>query len=205
MDITGHTAPPEPPSRPIVLASGSRYRRELLARLLPSFEVQPPDLDESPKSGESASGLARRLARQKAQRIARLRPEAIVIGSDQVAECDGERLGKPGSEARAIAQLTLCAGRVLTLHTAVHVAGPRGTAGRTHLDRTRLRFRNLSTDDIRHYVARDCPLDCAGSFRFESLGAALFAEVRTRDPTAIQGLPLLWLAQALTERGIGIL
>jgi septum formation protein len=202
MAITGQLPPPAPDSRPVVLASGSRYRRELLARVLPSFEVLVPDIDESPKPGESPSGLARRLARQKAQRIARLRPEAIVIGSDQVAECNGERLGKPGSEERAFAQLSRCAGRVLTLHTAVHVTGPGRHRGRTHLDRTRLTFRNLSPDTIQRYVARDRPLDCAGSFRFESLGAALFSVVQTRDPTAIQGLPLLWLAQALLERGI---
>lgn len=189
----------------VVLGSGSRYRRELLARLLPAFDVVVPRVDETQQPGEPAAGLAERLARLKAETVAAIRPDAVVIGSDQVAECEGEVLGKPGSSERAIAQLQRCAGRRLTLHTAVCVIGPGGGGTAVHVDRTRLSFRPLTTGEIVHYVSRDEPYDCAGSFKFESLGAALFSDVETRDPTAIQGLPLLWLAQALTDFGIRIL
>lgn len=189
---------------PVILGSGSRYRRELLARLLPAFEVVAPGVDESARPGEQAAALALRLARLKAAGIATAHPDAVVIGSDQVAECEGRILGKPGTAERARGQLAACAGRELVLHTAVCVAGPAGTADGTHLDRTTLRFRPLRADEIARYVERDQPLDCAGSFKFESLGVALFADVVTRDPTAIQGLPLLWLAAELGRRGVAI-
>lgn len=190
---------------PVVLASGSRYRRELLARILPHFEVVPPAVDESAPAGEPAAATAARLSRLKAETVARQLPGAIVIGSDQIAECDGRTLGKPGSVANAVTQLAACAGRVLTLHTGVHVTGPGNRAGIAHLDQTHLEFRALTLEEIRRYVDRDRPLDCAGSFRFEALGAALFAGVQTRDPFAIEGLPLLWLTGALVERGVQIL
>lgn len=197
------SSPVEPAA--VVLGSGSRYRRELLARVLPRFDVVVPHVDEAPQPGEPAARLAQRLARLKAEQVAASRPGAIVIGSDQVAECDGENLGKPGSAERAIAQLQRCAGRRLILHTAVCVIGPGGGASAAHLDRTSLSFRQLTPGEIVRYVARDQPYDCAGSFKFESLGAALFSDVETRDPTAIQGLPLLWLAQALAGFGVRIL
>lgn len=189
----------------VVLGSGSRYRRELLARLLPVFEVVAPQVNETPLPGEPAAELANRLAALKADHVAGLRPGAIVIGSDQVAECDGRTLGKPGLAERAIEQLRTCSGRTLVLHTAVCILAPDGQAGATHLDRTCLQFQTLTGDQIARYVERDQPFDCAGSFRFESLGAALFSAVDTRDPTAIQGLPLLWLAAALSRLGVRIL
>jgi septum formation protein len=195
---------PQAGSHRVVLGSGSRYRRELLARLLPEFEVVAPDIDESRRPGEDGASLARRLAEEKTRAVARLRPAVIVIGSDQVAECGAEILGKPGTAEAAIRQLAGCAGRVLQLHTAVCVASPHGQIER-HLDTTALRFRVLSGDEIARYVERDRPLDCAGSFRFESLGAALFSEVQTTDPTAIQGLPLLWLAGALARAGVRVI
>jgi septum formation protein len=189
----------------VVLASGSPYRRELLARIVPAFDVAVPSIDETPQPREGAAPLAQRLARLKAEQIAEVRPAAVIIGGDQVAECEGRILGKPGSEDRAIAQLLSCAGRLLTLHTAACVIGPGGAASAAELDQTVMQFRSLSRDEIAHYVARDRPLDCAGSFRFESLGAALFSAVQTKDPTAIQGLPLLWLASVLTGFGVRIL
>ncbi len=189
---------------PIVLASGSAYRRELLGRVLPAFEVVVPAVDEAAQPDEPAAELAMRLAAAKAHAVASRRPDAVVIGSDQVAECEGAILGKPGSAARAIEQLRHCAGRRLVLHTAVCVIGPDG-ASRNHLDQTTLQLRALDTEAIRAYVERDRPLDCAGSFRFEALGAALFSGVETRDPTAIQGLPLLWLCGALAGFGVRLL
>lgn len=191
-------------SAPVILGSGSRYRRELLARLLPSFEVVVPGADETARPGEPPGDLAGRLARLKAAGIAASRPDAIVIGSDQVAECAGRILGKPGTAERAREQLAASAGRELVLHTAVCVTGPAGAPVASHLDVTRLVFRPLTAAEIARYVERDRPLDCAGAFKFESLGAALFSAVSTSDPTAIQGLPLLWLAAELGRRGLAI-
>lgn len=204
------SSPPADPSpvhatAGVVLGSGSAYRRELLARLLPAFEVVVPEVDEAPMAHEPAATLAGRLADLKATAVAARRPRAIVIGSDQVAECGGHILGKPGNEEKAIAQLSRCAGRVLSLYTAVCLLAPQATAPLRHVDYTRLRFRDLSAAQIARYVRRDRPLECAGSFRFESLGAALFTSVETTDPTAIQGLPLLWLAGALGDLGIDVL
>ena len=189
----------------VVLGSGSRYRRELLARILPAFEVVVPGVDETQQAGEPAARLAQRLARLKAERVAESRPAAVVIGSDQVAECGGRILGKPGSEVRAVEQLMSCAGRSVTLHTAACVMAPGGLDSAAELNQTVMRLRALSRDEIVRYVARDQPIDCAGSFRFESLGAALFNTVQTTDPTAIQGLPLLWLVTVLTGFGVQVL
>lgn len=190
----------------VVLGSGSHYRRELLARIVNDFDVIVPAVNETPLAGEPAAELALRLARAKALAVAERRPAAAVIGSDQVAECAGRILGKPGSAAEANRQLLACSGQVLTLHTAVCLVAP-GTrsASPCHRDETTLRFRTLTAAEVAAYVARDRPLDCAGSFRFESLGVVLFDEVHTRDPTAIQGLPLLWLSQALNALGVRIL
>lgn len=188
----------------VVLGSGSPYRRELLARLLPAFEVDVPRVDEAAVPGESAPALASRLARLKAERVAAAWPGAVVIGSDQVAACGGRILGKPGTAERAVEQLGHSAGRPLVLHTAVAVLGPGGAA-LEHLDQTTLQFRPLTHEEITRYVERDRPLDCAGAFKFESLGSALFSAVETRDPTAIQGLPLLWLAGALRQLGVPVI
>lgn len=198
-------APAAPDTAPrVVLGSGSRYRRELLARLLPGFDVAAPLVDETPLPGEPAPALASRLARLKAATVAAAWPGAVVIGSDQVAECAGRILGKPGTAAAAVEQLGHCAGQPLVLHTAVAVQGPDRRV-MEHLDQTTLRFRNLGRDEIQRYVDRDSPLDCAGAFRFESLGVALFSDVVTRDPAAIQGLPLLWLVSALQAFGVRVI
>ncbi len=189
----------------VILGSGSPYRRELLSRLLPHFEITVPNVDETRQPGEAAPQLAQRLADLKAAQVARMWPGTVVIGSDQVAECDGEIMGKPDCVDRAIRQLMTCAGKDLFLHTAVCVSGPANGQSNRHLDRTRLRFRPLTGEEIARYVERDRPLDCAGGFKFESLGVALFSEVQTSDPTAIQGLPLLWLSDTLTRSGVRIL
>lgn len=200
MPASTPTAPPA-----VILASGSAYRRELLQRLVPHFEVARPDVDESPLPGEDCGALADRLALLKARLVASRHPDGIVIGSDQVADLDGRALGKPGSAQRAIEQLLACSGRTLVLHTAVCVVAPGGRAVHIHRDQTRLAFRPLTQETAARYVARDQPLDCAGSFKFEAAGIALFSRVETADPTAIQGLPLIWLSECLAALGVAII
>ena len=192
-----------PPSR-ILLASGSPYRRELLGRLLAGFAVAAPAVDESRLTGESPTELALRLARLKAEAGAREAPDCLVIGSDQVAALGEETLGKPGTAARAVDQLLRCAGRAVDFHTAVCVTGPGDLPPTCHLDTTRVRFRLLTRAEAERYVAADQPLDCAGSFKAERRGVLLLESIEGRDPTAIQGLPLIWLGQALRARGVDL-
>lgn len=192
------------PAPALVLASGSRYRRELLSRLIADFETVVPAVDETPQAEETSAARAQRLARLKTETLAAICRDAIVIGSDQVADLDGQTLDKPGTAARAVAQLVACSGRSLLLHTAVCVRRPGGFL-RAHLDRTRLQFRSLTDEEAQRYVTRDEPYDCAGAFRFEGAGIALFSRVDTADPTAIQGLPLIWLAGCLTDLGVRVL
>lgn len=184
----------------LILASTSPYRRELLARIAGSFETLAPNADETPLSGENAAELARRLASDKACSVARLNPGAIVIGSDQVAEIDGRIFGKPGGLDEAHRQLRSASGRDMVFHTAVCVIN---TDGGKHeaLDTTRVRFRMLSEREIDHYLERDCPFDCAGSFRCEGLGITLFDAIDTRDPTALIGLPLISTSRLLRSVG----
>jgi len=192
------------PSR-VVLASQSPYRRELLGRLLAGFEVLSPHVDESRLAGEPPRELALRLACLKAATGARLLPGRLVIGSDQVAALGDETLGKPGTPDRAVAQLLRCSGLLVEFHTAVCVAGPATEPDLTHVDTTRVRFHTLTRDDAERYVAADQPLDCAGSFKAERRGVLLLDSIDSRDPTAIQGLPLIWLGRALLSRGVPLL
>lgn len=189
----------------IILASQSPYRRELLGRLLPDFETLAPEVDETRLPGEPPRELALRLARRKAAVGHRLHPQAVVIGSDQVAALDDETLGKPGTVDRAVAQLLRCAGKLVEFHTAVCVTGPGEQADLTHIDTTQVRFRTISRKEAERYVAADMPLDCAGSFKAERRGVLLLNSINSQDPTAIQGLPLIWLARALIERGVPLL
>lgn len=187
---------------PLFLASTSRYRQELLARLRVPFEVEAPGTDESPFPDEAPVGLAMRLAEAKARAVGQRRAGALVIGSDQVAHLDGKLLGKPGSPAVASAQLLACSGRVVEFCTAVCLYDARSGTVRRHLDSTSVRFRVLVADEVARYVALDDPQDCAGSFRSEALGVALFESVRTDDPTALIGLPLIATARLLRESGL---
>lgn len=189
----------------IVLASRSPYRRELLARLLPDFAAVAQDVDESPTPGEYPADLATRLATLKARAALAAHPHAVIIGSDQVADLGGRILGKPGSVEAAVGQLRDCSGRTVDFHTAVCVLGPAGLPELNHLDTTRVRFRKLTVDEIRRYVAADLPLDCAGSFKAERRGVVLFTAIESMDPTAIQGLPLIWVADALRRVGIPLI
>ena len=188
----------------LVLASSSPYRRELLARLRIAFETDAADIDETHRRGESPRDLVVRLARQKAARVASRHQNAWVIGSDQVAVHDHEILGKPGSAAKAIEQLHLASGRTVTFLTAVCVLSDGGRRSDEHVDETRVHFRTLSPAEIARYVELEKPYDCAGSFKSEGLGISLFASIESRDPTALVGLPLIWLAGALRRAGLDV-
>lgn len=187
---------------PLILASTSRYRRELLERLRLPFHVARPDVDESPRADEVPPALARRLAMAKALAIASQHPESWIIGSDQVAALGTEALGKPGTRENAISQLRTMSGREIHFHTAVCLA--HGEAVIEATDTTVVRFRTLGTDEIARYVDAEQPLDCAGSFKSEGLGIALFEHIESRDPTALVGLPLIALSKMLREAGFSL-
>ena len=185
---------------PLILASGSPYRAELLARLRLPFTQQSPDVDETPLRDETAAALADRLALSKAEAIAQQVPGAWVIGSDQVAACEGRLLGKPGSRENAIEQLRFLSGKSAAFITAVVLMRQGGQTYRD-ADTTLVRFRELSNDAIERYVAAEPAYDCAGSAKIEGLGITLTAEVQSRDPTALIGLPLIATAELLRKAG----
>lgn len=191
-----------PPAPRIVLGSTSRYRAELLRRLLADFAQAAPGTDETPWPGEAPAARALRLAIAKAEAVAREYRNALVIGSDQVAEIDGLVLDKPGSTERARAQLAASSGRDVHFHTALCLLDSRDGRRYTHVDHTRVRFRELDAAEIDRYVDREQPLDCAGSFKCEGLGISLFEAIDNHDPSALIGLPLIALARLLREAGI---
>jgi septum formation protein len=193
-----------PQSGPLILASSSRYRRELLARFGRAFEVVVPDIDESPLPGESAAALVERLALAKARRVADQRPDAVVVGSDQVAVLDGRIFGKPGTRERAIEQLSQCSGRSVRFLTAVCVLGPRGRIAGCDTVVTDVSFRSLQPGEISRYLDLEPALNCAGSFQSEGLGASLCTSMRSEDPSALVGLPLIALRRLLVQAGIAI-
>lgn len=189
---------------PIVLASTSPYRRELLARLRVPFEVAAPRIDESAHADEAPESTAHRLALAKARAIAAGRTDAIVIGSDQVADVDGEPLSKPGSHAAALAQLERMQGRSIVFHTAVAVV--HGAQSRAEVDSvpTTVTFRRLPRAALEAYLLAERPYDCAGAAKIEALGIALVESVRSDDPTALIGLPLIRLTSMLAACGIDL-
>ncbi len=188
---------PQALSRPLWLASGSRYRRELLGRLGIPFDHRSPEVDESRLAGETPVALAERLALLKARAVADREPGALVIGSDQVCALGGECLGKPGNRAGQAAMLARLSGQLVTFHTAVAIVGIEAGLWQRHRDETRCRFRTLSARDIEDYVNREPALDCAGGFKCEGLGISLLERMQSDDPTAIIGLPLIWVAATL--------
>ncbi|MBD8879628.1 septum formation inhibitor Maf [Rhodanobacter sp. 7MK24] len=188
----------------IVLASTSHYRADLLRRLLPDFEQRAPGTDETALPDEAPGTRAARLAIAKAMAAADDLANALVIGSDQVAELDGKTLGKPGTAAHACAQLTASSGRVVHFHTALCLLDTRDGCRQLHVDHTRVHFRALEAQEIERYVAREQPLDCAGSFKCEGLGISLFERIDSEDPTALIGLPLIALAGMLRSAGAAI-
>ena len=183
----------------IILASTSRYRRELLARLKLPFTARSPDVVEDAIAGEAPAAMAARLALAKARSI--VAANAIVIGSDQVASLDGQVLRKPGSAEVAVAQLRLAQGRTVVFNTAVAVIATGSGTTLQHVDRTEVLFRRLDDAALERYVQLESPLDCAGSFKSEGLGVALFERIRSEDPTALIGLPLIFVAEALRKLG----
>jgi septum formation protein len=186
----------------LILASTSRYRQELLQRFRLPFEVHAPAVDETPLSQEAPAALSVRLALAKAQAVALQQPQAIVIGSDQVAELDGEPIGKPGNHARAVEQLQRMRGRAVVFHTAVAVVcGARAYAGVRRVPVT-VRFRDLSDAEIETYLRLEQPYDCAGSAKCETLGITLLDAIESDDPTALIGLPLIATAALLREAGL---
>ncbi len=193
------------PPRPLVLGSTSRYRRELLARLGVPFEVAAPDVDETPHPGELPLALATRLALAKAQAVAALWPQAVVIGSDQVADLHGEPLGKPGNHARATEQLRRMRGQVVIFQTALAVVCVETGFVQQDVAQVKVLFRDLTDDEIENYLQTEQPYDCAGSAKSEGLGIAQLERIDNDDPTALVGLPLIRTARMIRAAGIKIL
>ena len=191
-----------PPSR-LLLASTSPYRRELLNRLRVPFDVAAPDVDEAPRPGESPSALASRLAHAKAAALRDAHPDAWILGSDQVAAMGQRILGKPGGHPQALAQLLAMSGRDVEFLTAVSLVNASGQHIHA-LDVTTVRFRTLDAAAVRRYLDAEQPYDCAGSFKVEGLGIALFESITSRDPTALIGLPLIATARMLRQAGFAI-
>ncbi len=186
----------------LILGSTSRYRRELMERLRLPFDVVAPDVDETPLPGETPIALALRLALAKAQTVSRQHPDALVIGSDQVCELDGEALGKPGNHDRATAQLQRLRGRSVLFHTAVAVVCEDTGFRAEDMATVHVRFRMLTDAEIERYLRLDEPYDCAGSGRCEALGITLLDAIDSDDPTTLVGLPLIRTARMLRAAGI---
>lgn len=197
------------PSPRLILASTSPYRAELLRRLGVAFDAIAPQTDETPEPNEAPEHLAQRLARRKAEAVAALHPAAVVVGSDQVAVCRGQVMGKPGSAGRALEQLQWQRGHETLFFSAVAVVGPRDSSGERaviegHVE-TRVRWRSaeeLTDQRLWRYIDLEKPFDCAGSAKSEGLGISLVASIANDDPTALIGLPMIWLVDALRRQGI---
>lgn len=197
-------SPPAQPVRPLVLGSTSRYRQELLSRLRLPFTTVAPDVDETPLSGEAPAVLAGRLALAKAHAVADQWPQAVVIGSDQVADLLGEPLGKPGTHEKATLQLRRMRGHTVVFHTAVAVVCHATGFAECMLAPVRVRFRALGDQEIENYLRAETPYDCAGSAKSEGLGIALLEAIDSDDPTALIGLPLIRTCQLLRAAGLRI-
>ena len=195
------------PSKPrqLILGSTSPYRRELLARLRLSFDTVAPNVDETPFANELPCDLANRLALAKARAVARLHPGAVVIGSDQVADLKGEPLGKPGTHARAVAQLQRMRGQTVVFQTALAVVCLDSGFEQHDLAAVRVQFRDLSDTEIEAYLQAEKPYDCAGSAKSEGLGIALLESIDSDDPTALVGLPLIRTCRMIRAAGIQVL
>ena len=193
------------PQPTLILGSTSRYRRELLTRLRVPFDVVSPDVDETPQPNETPQALACRLALAKAQAVAQQHPHAVVIGSDQVADLNGEPLGKPGTHERAVLQLQRMRGQTVVFQTAVAVVCQARQFAQTELAQIKVRFRDLSDAEIETYLRLEEPYDCAGSAKSEGLGIALLDAIDNDDPTALIGLPMIRTARLLRAAGITLL
>jgi septum formation protein len=189
---------------PLILASTSSYRRLLLERFGLPFETARPRVGEEHLTGESPADRAMRLAMAKAEDVAARYPTAVVIGSDQVAASGHNVLDKPGDAASCRAQLATLSGTDARFYTGCAVIGPAGSVRLVHLDTTTVFFRSLTAKEIERYVERERPFDCAGGFKAEALGITLFESIESQDPTALIGLPLIWLATALRRAGYSL-
>ena len=195
----------EPTHRKLVLGSTSPYRRELLERLRIPFEVAAPDVDETPQATETPKQLACRLAMAKARAVAAQFPACVVIGSDQVADLDGQALGKPGNHARAIAQLQQMRGKTVIFQTAVAVVCVETGFAQMDLAPVKVKFRDLTDAEIEAYLQAETPYDCTGSAKSEGLGIALLEAIDNDDPTALVGLPLIRTCRMIQAAGIKVL
>ncbi len=193
------------PNRPLILASSSVYRRELLGRLRLPFTCISPDIDETPDQNEPPEAVALRLAQAKARAVAVAHPNALVIGSDQVADLHGKPLGKPGTHDKAVQQLRVLSGQRVLFHTALCLLDAASGSLQLRNVPTALRFRALSEAQIERYLQLEQPYDCAGSAKIESLGVALVDNIESDDPTALIGLPLMALVSMLKKVGIEVL
>lgn len=191
--------------RPLILASTSVYRRQLLERLRLPFSVAASQVDETPLPGETPPDIACRLALAKAQSVAQANPSAVVIGSDQVADLDGLALGKPGNHARAVSQLQAMRGKTVVFQTAVAVVCLETGMAQTDLAQVKVRFRALTDAQIEAYLLAEAPYDCAGSAKSEGLGIALLERIDNDDPTALIGLPLIRTCHLIEAAGIQVL
>ncbi|WP_444893643.1 Maf family protein [Microbulbifer sp. TRSA001] len=187
---------------PLILASSSPYRRTLLQQLGIPFQQDSPHIDEAPQAGEAPAALALRLATEKARTLAGRHPKSLIIGSDQVASCDGQILGKPGSRERAIAQLQACNGKKVIFHTGLSLLNSASGEQLGDTETFTVYFRQLSTEQIERYVELEQPYDCAGSFKVEGLGIALFERLEGADLNTLVGLPLIRLTDMLNHFGI---
>lgn len=197
---------PVPAGQPaLILASTSPYRRELLERLRVPFDIVRPEVDEAPLAHEAPQDTARRLSLAKAQVVASRFPHSVVIGSDQVADLDGQAIGKPGEHERAVMQLTRMSGKVVLFHTAVSVLRLDWGFNQTLCACARVKFRELDRAEIEAYLLAERPYDCAGSAKSEALGIALLESIESDDPTTLVGLPLIRTSALLRAAGIRIL
>lgn len=191
--------------QPIVLASTSIYRSALLERLKIPFEIAAPEIDETPHSGESAMQTSQRLAQEKAAAVAINHPDALIIGSDQVALLDGQQIGKPLTHDNAVRQLQAMRGKTITFYTALTLLNARTQETQTEVAENHVTFRDYSDDEIESYLLKEQPYHCAGSAKSEGLGIALISRMEGGDPNALIGLPLISLVSMLKKQGYKIL
>lgn len=184
-----------------MLASASRYRQGLIDRFLNDYETVAPRIEESRKKNEDPTGLARRLAREKAEAVSKKNRNALIIGADQLAVLNNTVLGKPGGHQKAVEQLMTASGNTMNFLTAVCILDPVNRRRYQHIDKTTVRFRRYDRRLAEAYLRHDKPYDCAGSFKIEGAGFVLFESVSTDDPTALIGLPMIWVAGILKNLG----
>lgn len=192
-------------NKPLILASSSIYRQQLLQRLRLPFTAVSPDIDETPRPAEHAADTALRLAEQKARALAGRFPDALIIGSDQVAILNGEAISKPGNHANAVQQLTAASGRSVFFHTALCLLNSGNAEVQTKIASNEVKFRRLTAEQIERYLRAETPYDCAGSAKCEGLGIALIESIRGDDPNALIGLPLIELTSMLMRAGVSVL